>query len=201
MTGNVVNPSSERVLIDNVPSTAPGVHNGGDLQFGPDGHLYVSVGTAAATTVSRAAATTTMTQPRTATFSSGKCCGSHPRAAFQLTIPLPRASSARCAAAGRTERGYTCREIYASARAALASRVRSPRRTPSDDSSPRATRGHTHRYTARWHWHRVGLLASSGQFVPPVNSNERLVAGAASQTLSISSGLVAPPAMRGCPRP
>ena len=39
---NVVDPGSEVVLIDNIPSL--GWHNGGDLHFGPNGHLYVSVG-------------------------------------------------------------------------------------------------------------------------------------------------------------
>ena len=34
---------SEQVLLDDIPSTA-GNHNGGDVQFGGDGHLYVSVG-------------------------------------------------------------------------------------------------------------------------------------------------------------
>jgi glucose/arabinose dehydrogenase len=40
---SLVVPGSEQVLIDNIPSTA-GNHNGGDLSFGKDGHLYVSVG-------------------------------------------------------------------------------------------------------------------------------------------------------------
>ncbi len=35
--------SGETVLIDNIPSPA-GNHNGGDLHFGKDGYLYVSVG-------------------------------------------------------------------------------------------------------------------------------------------------------------
>src|SRR5262249_9436559 len=35
--------SAEQVLIDNIPSPN-GNHNGGDLNFGPDGYLYISVG-------------------------------------------------------------------------------------------------------------------------------------------------------------
>ena len=41
MTGNTL--GSEVVLVDNIPSPA-GNHNGGDLNFGKDGMLYVSVG-------------------------------------------------------------------------------------------------------------------------------------------------------------
>ena len=49
-TANTVNPNvaqsgSEVVLVDNIPSTN-GNHNGGALQFGPDGKLYVGVGDA-----------------------------------------------------------------------------------------------------------------------------------------------------------
>jgi glucose/arabinose dehydrogenase len=43
MSGNTVDPASETVLLDNIPSPA-GNHNGGDLHFGKDGYLYVSVG-------------------------------------------------------------------------------------------------------------------------------------------------------------
>ena len=42
-TTTSIDPASELVLIDNMPSPA-GNHNGGDLQFGKDGYLYVSVG-------------------------------------------------------------------------------------------------------------------------------------------------------------
>jgi len=41
MSGNSL--SAETVLVDNIPSPA-GNHNGGDLRFGKDGYLYVSVG-------------------------------------------------------------------------------------------------------------------------------------------------------------
>lgn len=40
---NVISPNSELVLLDNIPSPNSN-HNGGDLHFGADGLLYVSVG-------------------------------------------------------------------------------------------------------------------------------------------------------------
>ena len=43
MSGDTINLSSEEVLIDNIPSPT-GNHNAGDLSFGKDGYLYVSVG-------------------------------------------------------------------------------------------------------------------------------------------------------------
>ncbi|HET7271627.1 MAG TPA: PQQ-dependent sugar dehydrogenase [Rubrobacter sp.] len=43
MTGNTLEPTSELVLINNIPSPN-GNHNAGDLKFGKDGNLYVSVG-------------------------------------------------------------------------------------------------------------------------------------------------------------
>ncbi len=40
---NVISPATELILIDNVPSPG-GNHNGGDVHFGKDGYLYVSIG-------------------------------------------------------------------------------------------------------------------------------------------------------------
>jgi glucose/arabinose dehydrogenase/PKD repeat protein len=40
---DVIDPATETVLIDNIPSP-DGIHNAGDLGFGQDGYLYVSVG-------------------------------------------------------------------------------------------------------------------------------------------------------------
>ncbi len=40
---NVIDPATETVLIDNIPSP-DGIHNAGDLGFGQDGYLYASVG-------------------------------------------------------------------------------------------------------------------------------------------------------------
>jgi glucose/arabinose dehydrogenase len=43
MNGDSIDAASETVLLDNIPSPA-GNHNGGDLEVGNDGFLYVSVG-------------------------------------------------------------------------------------------------------------------------------------------------------------
>ncbi len=41
---NVVDPDSERVLLEGIVSYSAGNHDGGDLGFGKDGFLYISVG-------------------------------------------------------------------------------------------------------------------------------------------------------------
>lgn len=102
---------SEEVLVDNIPS--PGsIHNGGDLHFGKDGLLYISVGDGGCDY-------------------DGGTCGSTNDAARDMNVlvgkilrvtstggippdnPHQGLGTARCNSTGRTTRGVICQEIFA----------------------------------------------------------------------------------------
>ena len=107
-TSNVA--SGESVLIDNIPSPA-GNHNGGDVQFGKDGTLYVSVGDGGCD------------------YAGGGCAGSNDAARDQHSLvgkilritkaggippdnPFLGAGTAECRFTGGTTAGNKCRETF-----------------------------------------------------------------------------------------
>ncbi len=112
LNGNSVLEDSELKLLDNIPSPN-GNHNGGDLQFGKDGNLYVSVGDGGCDL-----------------RDSSRCQGEN-RNARQPHLPLGKilritttggipsgnpyaGRGKRCAMTGRTTRGDQCKETFAS---------------------------------------------------------------------------------------
>jgi glucose/arabinose dehydrogenase len=103
--------SSETVLIDNIPSV-DGDHNAGDLRFGQDGYLYVSVG------------------DNDCNYLGGPCGGGNeasrdehillgkilrvtPDGGIPASNPFQGADSDRCHVTGRTTPGRRCRETFA----------------------------------------------------------------------------------------
>ena len=111
LVDGLVDPGSEKILIDGIPSENAN-HNGGDLQFGPDGHLYVSVGDGGCD------------------YGGGGCAGDNDASRDEHVLvgkilrittsgeappgnPFMGDDADSCAARGRTERGRRCRETFA----------------------------------------------------------------------------------------
>jgi len=107
-----IDPTTEAVLIDNVPSWA-GNHNAGDLAFGKDGLLYVTTGDGGCD------------------YAGGGCGGTNDASRDQHVLlgkilritrdggipaanPYRGAASARCNVTGRTDPGKRCQETFAS---------------------------------------------------------------------------------------
>lgn len=115
MSGNTIDPGSEVVLLDNIGSPG-GNHNGGDLEVGNDGFLYVAVGDGGS-------------DPRGDSGSAGNNNAAQDRSLLNGKIlrvdritggpapdnPFTGAGTAVCATRGNTSATPTtiCREIFA----------------------------------------------------------------------------------------
>jgi glucose/arabinose dehydrogenase len=110
-SSNIIDPQSERVLINNIPSYA-GNHNGGDLGFGKDGFLYVSVGDGGCDYAgSGCAENNNAARDKHALL--GKILRITKSGGIPATNPFRGTNTARCNVSGRTQVGKTCQEIFA----------------------------------------------------------------------------------------
>jgi glucose/arabinose dehydrogenase/PKD repeat protein len=121
---NVIAPTSETVLIDNVPSVT-GIHNAGDLNFGSDGRLYVSLGDAGCGVGSGYGCK----KPRSRNTLLGKILRITRDGAAPADNPFQGSGTLPCALTGSTASGNTCREIYAMG-------LRNPFRFAMDPNTP-----------------------------------------------------------------
>jgi glucose/arabinose dehydrogenase len=98
---NVVSLGGETVLVDNMPSPN-GNHNGGDVKFGRDGYLYISVGEGGNASAARLQHVLT-----------GKVLRITRDGGIPATNPFQGANTARCNVTGMTTAGNRCQETFA----------------------------------------------------------------------------------------
>jgi glucose/arabinose dehydrogenase len=108
---NVVDPASETVLLDNMQSTA-GNHNGGDLHFGKDGFLYVSIGDGGCDYASPSSCGGSNDASRDENMLLGKILRITADGGIPAGNPFQGAGTARCNATGGTAPGSRCQETF-----------------------------------------------------------------------------------------
>src|SRR4030095_8902969 len=109
---NTLDVESETILIDNIRSSN-GNHNGGDLQFGKDGFLYISVGDGGADYAGDSGAGGANDAARDMHVLLGKILRITRDGFIPPTNPFQGANSARCNTAGMTMAGNWCQETFA----------------------------------------------------------------------------------------
>ena len=107
-----IDPASEQVLIDNIPNMG-GVHNGGDLEFGKDGNLYVSAGDGGCDyTVPSRGCGPGNPAARDRNVLLGKILRITPNGGIPPDNPFLGANTARCNQTGQAAPGTWCQEIF-----------------------------------------------------------------------------------------
>ena len=110
---NTISTTSETVLIDNIHSTA-GNHNAGDLHFGKDGLLYISVGDAGCDYAGDSGCAGANDAARDKHVLLGKILRITRDGAIPAGNPYQGANSGRCNVTGSTTANNWCQETFAS---------------------------------------------------------------------------------------
>ena len=109
---NAVDPASEVILVDNIPSPN-GNHNAGDLHFGKDGYLYISTGDGGCDYAKDSGCAGLNDAARDQHVLLGKILRITATGAIPPTNPFQGSDSARCNVTGRTDPGKKCQETFA----------------------------------------------------------------------------------------
>lgn len=112
MSGSTLAAGTETVLVDEIPAPS-GLHNGGDLKFGKDGLLYVSVGDGGCD-YAGGGCYSQNDAARDLSALVGKVLRITSAGGIPAGNPFQGAGTARCNLTGRTTAGTKCQETYAS---------------------------------------------------------------------------------------
>jgi glucose/arabinose dehydrogenase/PKD repeat protein len=107
-----VDPQSEVILVDNVPSYANN-HNAGDVHFGKDSHLYISIGDSGCDPTRATGCAEANAIARTNDHLLGKILRITRDGEIPNDNPFQGPSTARCNLTGSTTTDKICQEIYA----------------------------------------------------------------------------------------
>jgi glucose/arabinose dehydrogenase/PKD repeat protein len=111
-SSNVISASSELVLIDNMPSQA-GNHNAGDVGFGKDGFLYVTIGDGGCDYLSPGSCAGSNDASRDKNTLTGKLLRITKTGGIPATNPFQGTGTGRCNTTGTTTAGNHCQETFA----------------------------------------------------------------------------------------
>jgi glucose/arabinose dehydrogenase len=103
--------ASELVLVDNMPSPA-GNHNAGDVHFGPDGYLYISIGDGGCDWAGDSGCGGSNDAARDEHVLTGKLLRITKTGGIPATNPFQGAGTARCNVTGMTTAGNKCQETF-----------------------------------------------------------------------------------------
>lgn len=112
MTGDTIDPASELVLLDNMPSTGAN-HNAGDVQFGSDGNLYVTIGDGGCDYAGDSGCAGSNDAARDQHTLTGKLLRITPTGGIPVDNPFVGTDADACALSGGTAPGRRCRETFA----------------------------------------------------------------------------------------
>ncbi len=117
MGGNLIDPGSEVVLLDNLPGTVTepaGNHNGGDVEVGQDGYLYVSIGDSGSDPRGNSGSAGANDAAQDLSILSGKIARITTDGGIPADNPFQGAGTVRCATSGISAPiGQKCQEIFA----------------------------------------------------------------------------------------
>ncbi|MEA2564449.1 MAG: hypothetical protein QOH06_5953 [Acidobacteriota bacterium] len=108
---NVIDLATELVLVDNMPSPN-GNHNAGDLHFGRDGFLYLSIGDGGCDYANNSGCAGQNNASRDQNVLTGKILRITKTGGIPAGNPFQGAGTARCNVTGQTTAGNKCQETF-----------------------------------------------------------------------------------------